>query len=189
MDLRYSAEDEEVRNWLTVLKGNAGLRYVWLGVEDPLPLAERIAVADKAVEIAEGLGVPELLSQAYRTYGLLQSFAGRWDVTVAIAGLPLAGLAAALWMNLPTFACLMSGAFLLAAGLTCHRGIAACTGEVVRLLVSARLVVVLVLASLLLVATGAVWTSLVSGVLIWLVADRLLGRATLRDLVELTRER
>src|SRR5262245_19487665 len=72
-----------------------------------------------------------------------------------IAGLPLAGLAAALWLNLPTFACLMSGAFLLAAGLTCHRGIAACTGKVVRLLVTARLVIVLVLASLLLVATGA----------------------------------
>jgi DNA-binding SARP family transcriptional activator len=79
------AEDEEVRNWLTVLKGNAGLRYVWLGVEDPLPLEERVAVAEKAVEIATGLGVPELLSQAYRTYGLLQSFAGRWDVTAAIA--------------------------------------------------------------------------------------------------------
>jgi DNA-binding SARP family transcriptional activator len=84
------AEDEEVRSWLTVLKGNAGLRYVWLGVEDPLPLEERVAVAEEAVEIAEGLGVPELLSQAYRTYGLLQSFAGRWDVTTAIARRDLA---------------------------------------------------------------------------------------------------
>jgi hypothetical protein len=43
------ATGEEARNWLTVLKGNAGLRWVWMGLEDPLPLAERIAVAEKAV--------------------------------------------------------------------------------------------------------------------------------------------
>jgi DNA-binding SARP family transcriptional activator len=106
------AEEEEVRNWLTVLKGNAGLRYVWLGVEDPLPLAERVAVAEKAVEIAEGLGVPELLSQAYRTYGLLQSFAGRWDVTAAIARRDLA-LADQLQPTEQAFALFWNALFLM----------------------------------------------------------------------------
>jgi DNA-binding SARP family transcriptional activator len=106
------ADDEEVRNWLTVLKGNAGLRYVWLGVEDPLPLEERVAVAEKAVEIAEGLDVPELLSQAYRTYGLLQSFAGRWDVTVAIARRDLA-LADQLQPTEQAFALFWNALFLM----------------------------------------------------------------------------
>jgi hypothetical protein len=106
------AADEEVRNWLTVLKGNAGLRWVWLGLEDPLPLAERIAVAEKAVEIAEGLGVPELLSQAYRTYGLLQSFGGRWDVTVATARRDLA-LAEDLQPTEQAFALFWNALFLM----------------------------------------------------------------------------
>jgi class 3 adenylate cyclase/DNA-binding winged helix-turn-helix (wHTH) protein len=106
------AEDDEVQNWLTVLKGNAGLRYVWLGVEDPLPLAERVAVAEKAVEIAEELGVPELLSQAYRTYGLLQSFAGRWDVTAAIARRDLA-LADQLQPTEQAFALFWNALFLM----------------------------------------------------------------------------
>jgi len=106
------AQDEEVRNWLTVLKGNAGLRYVWLGLDDPLPRAERIALAGKAVEIAERLGVPELLSQAYRTYGLLQSFAGRWDVTTAIARRDLA-LADELQPTEQAFALFWNALFLM----------------------------------------------------------------------------
>jgi DNA-binding SARP family transcriptional activator len=78
------AADEETRNWLTVLKGNVGLRWAW-SVGDPLPLAERVRFAGQAVQVAETLGAPALLSQAYRTYGLLQSMAGAWDVTVAMA--------------------------------------------------------------------------------------------------------
>jgi hypothetical protein len=106
------ATDEEARNWLTVLKGNAGLRWVWMGLEDPLPLAERIAVAEQAVEIAEGLGVPDLLSQAYRTYGLLQSFGGRWDVTVATARRDLA-LAEGLQPTEQAFALFWNALFLM----------------------------------------------------------------------------
>ncbi len=106
------AQNEEVRNWLTVLKGNAGLRYVWMGLEDPLPRAERIAVAEKAVEIAERLGHPDLLSQAYRTYGLLQSFVGRWDVTTAIARRDLA-LADELQPTEQAFALFWNALFLM----------------------------------------------------------------------------
>jgi hypothetical protein len=79
------ATDEETRNWLTVLRGNVGLRWVWSGLDDPLRIEERIEAAERGVEVAERLGLPDLLSQAYRTYGLLQSMVGRWDVTVQIA--------------------------------------------------------------------------------------------------------
>lgn len=106
-----------------------------------------------------------------------------------VLGLPLAGFIAAFTLNLPPFAALMSTCFLFATGLVCHRAVAAFAGKTLRLLVTARLVVVLVLAALLLVATEAVWASLVSATLLWLVADRLLGRAALRDLWKLTRKR
>jgi hypothetical protein len=79
------AADEETRNWLTILKGNVGLRWAWSPLGDPLPLAERVRFAAAAVQVAETIGAPALLSQAYRTYGLLQSMAGAWDVTVAMA--------------------------------------------------------------------------------------------------------
>jgi DNA-binding SARP family transcriptional activator len=79
------ATDEETRNWLTVLKGNVGLRWAWSDLGDPLPLAERVRFAGEAVEVAETLDAPALLSQAYRTYGLLQSMAGAWDMTVTMA--------------------------------------------------------------------------------------------------------
>jgi DNA-binding SARP family transcriptional activator len=79
-----AAADEETRNWLTVLKGNVGLRWAW-SLGDPLPLAERVRFAAAAVQVAETLDSPSLLSQAYRTYGLLQSMAGAWDVTVTMA--------------------------------------------------------------------------------------------------------
>jgi hypothetical protein len=80
-----AARDEETRNWLTVLKGNVGLRWHWSGLEDPLSLSERIANAADAVRVAETLDDPALMSQAYRTYGSLESIAGAWDVTVEIA--------------------------------------------------------------------------------------------------------
>jgi len=56
------------------------------------------------------------------------------------------------------------------------------TGKTLRLLVASRLVVVLVLGSLLFCATGSAWMCVVSATLLWLVADRLLGRRALFDL-------
>jgi hypothetical protein len=53
--------------------------------------------------------------------------------------------------------------------------------------VTARLVIVMVLASLLFCTTGAVWTTLPSTLLVWLIADRLMGRRTLYDLHKLVR--
>jgi DNA-binding SARP family transcriptional activator len=79
------AADEETRNWLRVLKGNVGLRWVLSPLGDPLPLAERVRLAEEAVQLAETLGSPAPLSQAYRTYGLLQSMAGAWEVAVTMA--------------------------------------------------------------------------------------------------------
>ena len=79
------ATDEEIRNWLTVLKGNVGLRWAWSGLDDPLLIGERVAAAERGVEVAERLGLPDLLSQAYRTYVLLQSTVGRWDIAVDVA--------------------------------------------------------------------------------------------------------
>jgi class 3 adenylate cyclase/DNA-binding winged helix-turn-helix (wHTH) protein/tetratricopeptide (TPR) repeat protein len=79
------ATDEETLNWLTVLKGNVGLRWVWSGRDDPLRIEERLENAQRGVELAESLDLPDLLSQAYRTHGLLQSAVGRWHETVDIA--------------------------------------------------------------------------------------------------------
>lgn len=106
-----------------------------------------------------------------------------------IAGLPALGIIATLCLHLPLFACLMAGCFLLATGLVCHKAVATFTGKTLRLLVTARLVIVLVLASLLFMTTGTIWTALVSSVLLWLVADRLLGRRALYDLFKLVRSR
>jgi DNA-binding SARP family transcriptional activator/tetratricopeptide (TPR) repeat protein len=80
-----AATDEATRNWLTVLKGNVGLRWLWSKLDDPLPLSERIHFAEAGVTVAEALDAPALLSQAYRTLGLLQSMAGAWEETVQIA--------------------------------------------------------------------------------------------------------
>lgn len=106
-----------------------------------------------------------------------------------IAGLPTLGIAATLLLHLPLFACLMAGCFLLATALVCHKAISTFTGKTLRLLVTARLVIVLVLASLLFMTTGTIWTGLVSSVLLWLVADRLMGRRALYDLWKLVRSR
>jgi DNA-binding SARP family transcriptional activator len=86
------ATEDETRNWLIVLKGTLGLRWLWWQYEsnesarkDPLPLSERIRYAEAGVETAERLDRPALLSLAYRTLGLLQSLAGSWSRTVEIA--------------------------------------------------------------------------------------------------------
>ena len=98
---------------------------------------------------------------------------------VVIVGLPVLGMLSSL-LRLALFATLMAGAFLLAAALLCRRAILTFAGTALRLLVLARLV--LVLAALLFCATGAAWMALVSALLVWLVTDRLLGRRALHDL-------
>lgn len=128
---------------------------------------------------------PQLDLQALeRTVATSKLFA--WCI---IAGLPALGIVATLCLKLPLFASLMAGCFLLATALVCHKAVATFTGKTLRLLVTARLVIVLVLASLLFLTTGTVWTALVSTVLLWLVADRLMGRRALYDLWKLTRSR
>jgi hypothetical protein len=98
------------------------------------------------------------------------------------------GVVATLYLHLPLLACAMAGCFLLATGLVCHKAISTFTGKTLRLLVTARLVVVLVLAALLFMTTGTIWTALVSTILLWLVADRLMGRRALYDLWKFTRQ-
>lgn len=109
-----------------------------------------------------------------------------WAVAL---GLPSLGVIAAFWVQLPLFATLLAGGFLFATGLTIHRAVTTFVGKTLRLLVMARLAIMTVLASLLLITTGAVWMTLVSATLIWLVADRLMGRRALYDLWKLTRSR
>jgi hypothetical protein len=104
-----------------------------------------------------------------------------------IFGLPALGLLAALVCEIPLFAALVASGFLFGTGLVGHKALATFTGVVLRLLVGARLVIVLVVAGLLFCASGCVWTGVVSALLLWLTTDRLLGRRALYDLYKLTR--
>ena len=86
------ATDQETRNWLMILRGTLGLRWLWWQYEpgkpdlkDPLPLTERIRFAEEGVAMANTLDKPLLLSLGYRTLGLLYSLAGSWSETVKIA--------------------------------------------------------------------------------------------------------
>ncbi len=106
-----------------------------------------------------------------------------------IFGLPVLGVLAALAAALPLFAALMAGSFLFAIALVCRKALNTFTGRTLRLLVTARLVIVLVLGALLLCASGSAWVGVVSALLLWLTADRLLGRRALYDLWKLSRTR
>jgi hypothetical protein len=104
-----------------------------------------------------------------------------------VLGLPILGLIAALLLALPLFAALLAGSFLLATALVSHKAISTFTGKALRLLVTARLVLILVLGALLFFTSGSAWMAIVSAVLLWLTADRLLGRRALYDLWKLSR--
>ena len=106
-----------------------------------------------------------------------------------IFGLPAFGVVVALAAKLPLFAALMAGCFLFATALVCRKALATFTGRTLRLLVTARLVIVLVLGALLFCTSGNAWVAVVSALLLWLTADRLLGRRALYDLWKLTRLR
>jgi len=106
-----------------------------------------------------------------------------------IAGLPALGLLLSLAAALPLFAALMSACFLLATSLVCRQALVTFTSRTLRLLVTARLVLILVLGGLLFCTSGNAWVGVVSATLLWLTADRLLGRSALHDLGKLTRSR
>jgi hypothetical protein len=95
------------------------------------------------------------------------------------------GFLGALLAHLPLFAGLMAYVFLLAVALTCRRAIATFVGQTLRLLVAARLVVIATVGALLFCTSGSAWGAVVGAVLLWLVADRLLGRRALYDLWKL----
>jgi hypothetical protein len=80
-----AARDDETHAWLTVLKGNIGVRRKKLRVDDPLSLDERLRFAEAGLDAAERLDRPAVLSQSYRTAGLLHSLAGDWDRTLELA--------------------------------------------------------------------------------------------------------
>lgn len=102
-------------------------------------------------------------------------------------GLPTLGILSSLIFGLSLFAALMTGCVLLATALTCNRALTTFTSKALRLLVTARLVVLLIVGALLACAQGSAWTGIVSAVLLWLLADRLLGRNALSDLRKPTR--
>lgn len=105
-----------------------------------------------------------------------------------IVGVPALGIGLTLLFGLPLFAALMSGCFLLATTAVSAKAIATFTGKALQLMVSARLVLVMTLGALLFCATGNAWNGVISATLLWLVADRVLGRRALYDLWKLTRK-
>jgi hypothetical protein len=137
--------------------------------------------------IADPTAAPHAPGAAEADLRGLEAWAGQACAWCVIAGLPALGIAGALLCRLPLFAALMGGCFLFAAALTAQKALAAFAGKTLRLLVTARLVVVLVLGALLFCVSGNAWAGLVSAVLLWLAADRLLGRHALLDLWRLYR--
>jgi hypothetical protein len=117
---------------------------------------------------------------------LNRSPAVAWGV---IAGLPVVGVVTSLFFGLSPFAALLTGSFLLATSFVLVRAMVRFTSQVMRLLVAARLVVALLVGALLFWADGNAWAALVSAVLFWLVADRLLGRIALNGMTQLRRKR
>jgi amino acid transporter len=57
-----------------------------------------------------------------------------------------------------------------------------------RLLVTARPVLILVLAALFACTSGNAWVTVVSNVVLWLIADRLLGRWALHHLEKVVKD-
>ena len=110
------------------------------------------------------------------------STAVAWGV---LAGLPAVGVLAALVAGLPLFAAVMAGCFLLSAGFVCRKALATFTGRTLQLLVAARFTIVVIVGALLFGTTGSAHLALASAVLLWLAADRLLGRRALYDLWKL----
>ena len=106
-----------------------------------------------------------------------------------VAGLPALGVLAALLAGLPFFAAVMAGCFLLSVGLIGRKALVTFTGRTLQLLVAARFTVVVIVGALLFATTGSTQTALVSAVLLWLAADRLLGRRALHDLWKLVTSR
>jgi hypothetical protein len=106
-----------------------------------------------------------------------------------LGGLPALGLLASVAAGLPLFAAFMACCFLLATALAGYRALATFTAQTLRLLVTARLVIVLVVAALLFGVSGHAWVGVISAVLLWLTADRLLGRRALYDLWKAVRKR
>lgn len=115
-------------------------------------------------------------------------FTSRLVAWITILGLPALGILAALLAQLPLFAGLMACAFLLAVALIRRRALTTFVGRTLRLLVTARLVLILVVGALLYCTSGSAWSGVVVAVLLWLTADHLLGRSALLDLGKLTRE-
>ena len=137
-----------------------------------------------------GHAAPAAPAQAPAAADLAQSVARSkafpWCV---LGGLPALGLLASVAAGLPLFAAFMACCFLLATALAGYRALATFTAQTLRLLVTARLVVVLVVGALLFCTSGSAWVAVVSATLLWLAADRMLGRRALSDLHKTVRGR
>ena len=105
-----------------------------------------------------------------------------------IFGLPLIGVVSAAALTMNPLAALGAGVFLFYTSCICHRAVMTFTGRTLRILVAARLVLVMAVAALLGLTTGTVWATVVSSILLWLVADRLMGRRALYDLWKLAKK-
>ena len=102
-------------------------------------------------------------------------------------GLTALVFVAALTAGLPLLGSTFTSGLTLVALFLFGRALVAFTGKLLRLLVLARAAVLLAVGLLLFVSTGAAWVGVVSALLLWLAADRLLGGCALRDLEWRTR--
>jgi hypothetical protein len=96
--------------------------------------------------------------------------------------LPAVCMAAALFVLLPVVGALFGLVFLTTAFLNAYRGIKRFTGKTLRLLVSGRVAVVATTAVLILGGGFGVSYMVTACAVVWLVADRLLGRLALARL-------
>jgi hypothetical protein len=86
---------------------------------------------------------------------------------IVIVAIPVLALAAAVTAELAWLALLLAAGFIGAAAIVCGRAAMTFTGETLRLLVSARVVIVVVLAAVLLATNGIAHTAIGSAALSW----------------------
>jgi hypothetical protein len=99
-----------------------------------------------------------------------------------VTGLPALGILAALVGGLPLFAAFMVAVLLLGTALLCHRGLTTFAGPLLQHVVTVRVIILLVMGAFLICASEGWWMIVVSALLIWLVAERLLGQRALHEL-------
>ncbi len=101
---------------------------------------------------------------------------------ITALGLPLLGILFTATIGLPAYVIMFASGFLMATGMIAVRAIVTFVGKTLKLLVACRLVIVGILGALLMCVTAPLWPILISAVVLWLVAEKLLGKRALLGL-------